>query len=1591
MRLFTIYAKMCFWVLACFFALSSTAQTTVNVPLLSVGKINDAGLTGTDLSGISTTTGNYRGWMKFDLSVIPNGSTINAATLSYPTIAGTINSTSTVNQLNALTFDPATAAWSTLISPNAGLVNIFTGAWAGTHPLALSTAAAPGGSAAATTALINYIQTRVGSSTAQFSLVRGSTNVYNFNTAPTLSVTYTPGTACAGTPTPSIVLASPSQICPGTSSSLSLSTSYSGIADLTFQWQSSPDSALWNNIAGANGISYSASPSSLTFYRCIISCTNSSLSDTADAVRISINPFLDCYCSSSANNAGDEEIYNVTLNGNSTNPLYAGTNGCTAPGPGPGSILDRYSNFKPLGSLADIQKGVTSNFSVEQNECDGATYYSAGIAIWIDYNQNGLFTDAGEQVYVENTTTISPRTATGSFIVPANAVLGNTVMRIVCAENLSGTSLVPCGTYDFGETEDFIVNVTPAPLCTNPPVAGMIAGPDSVCPGTVAALSVSGQSVGTDLQWQSSVDGQAWIDVPGQINSSYSPVVNSAAYYRVKITCVDSVFSDTLYVSVKNFLNCYCSSSADFAFDEEIYSVTLNGNSTNPLYAGANGCTTAAPGSGSVLSQYSNFTGLGALSTIYQGSTNTFSILQDECDGATYYSAGISIWIDFNQNGLFTDSAEQVYVENTTTISPRTAAGAFVVPSNALVGNTVMRIVCAEGFSGIGLTPCLSYGYGETEDFLVNVQPAPLCTTPADAGIASGPDTALVGPPSDYILSGYTGSAIQWQFALDSIGPWSNISGATNDTTTLFFNGPGTYYLRAIVFETGCPNDTSNFVKSVLIFRGDNVCDAVELSFGVNGPFTTAPATIQAGEPAPPGSGCGLQTGWCNNTITNTLWFKFIAPTSGRVSIQSPDFDTQLALWDADNCDTILLGGATLLYANDDDQNSAAHGGVLFSSYIDSAICLTPGKTYYVQLDAYTSPGGFTELVLTDLGNGPDASFTNLNPSYCPDAAPVSLIPGTKGGSFFGYGLTQDTIFDPSLALSQVGADSAIVIYYQLWACYQSTDTVVIDTLPLAIVNGQTNVSCFGGNNGAIDVITSGASPFVFNWSNSDITEDVSGLVAGSYTLTVQDSKGCSNTLGPVSITEPTAFSVSLDSVKNVKCAGDASGVIYVTSAGGTTPYTYSWSDNSANEDLTNVNGGAYSLTASDDLGCSSTLSASVSEPLAIAITVDSIANNKCNAENNGAIYISVANGTAPFTYLWSNTTTDEDAIDLVAGNYDVSVVDAIGCDASLDTVVTEPLALAVSLDTVINPTCNGSNNGEVQISVSGGTAAYSYAWSNNATSQDLSGLDGGSYTGTITDANGCSATATVTVNEPSSVTITLDSVSNVKCFGGNSGSILVSATGGTGTLNYIWSNSSTTQDLSGVSSGNYTLTASDANGCTATSSASISQPSAALTSSSTSTDAVLNGTNGSVNLSASGGTTPYSYLWSNGATTEDLSNVGAGTYTCTVTDANGCTTVQSDTVNLIIGIEDAGTLSEFNLFPNPSTGIINVTISTQISQTFAVEIVNTNGQSIAFAEEADATEVKFAFDLSNQSQGVYFARILANNTVTVRRFTLNR
>lgn len=470
-------------------------------------------------------------------------------------------------------------------------------------------------------------------------------------------------------------------------------------------------------------------------------------------------------------------------------------------------------------------------------------------------------------------------------------------------------------------------------------------------------------------------------------------------------------------------------------------------------------------------------------------------------------------------------------------------------------------------------------------------------------------------------------------------------------------------------------------------------------------------------------------------------------------------------------------------------------------------------------------------------------------------------------------------------------------------------DTIVLtQPTPVSFISSNVKpVSCNGGNDGMIAVAAGGGTgTYTYNWSSGIPSNDTAfNLVASppSYFVTALDANNCSAVTN-FAVTQPTAVSFGSTVVKNVRCFNGTDGMITVTGAGGTAPYTFAWSHNASLTTGTanNLSAGSYTVTVFDANNCSILQLVNVTQPAAgLTLPAPTFVPVTCNGGTNGTATANPQGGAGGYEYLWSNGQVTQTAINLSANTYTVTVEDDSLCTATGTVTVSQPPAIAIA-GNITHVLCNGENTGAIDVTVTNGAGTLSYAWSHGPTTQDVNNLLAGTYYLTVTDQTLCTQTATFVVNQPTPLVLNAPAINNVSCFGYNDGSIQANPSGGTTPYTYIWSPSGSTQTISNLIAGTYDVTVRDGNNCNVTATYNVTEPSSGVSfAPATVTNVLCNGAaTGTITVSASGGTTPYQgYTWSHSAsvTTATANNLPAGVYTTTVTDANGCTASQQNTI----------------------------------------------------------------------------------------------
>jgi hypothetical protein len=447
--------------------------------------------------------------------------------------------------------------------------------------------------------------------------------------------------------------------------------------------------------------------------------------------------------------------------------------------------------------------------------------------------------------------------------------------------------------------------------------------------------------------------------------------------------------------------------------------------------------------------------------------------------------------------------------------------------------------------------------------------------------------------------------------------------------------------------------------------------------------------------------------------------------------------------------------------------------------------------------------------------------------------------------------------------------------------------------------------------------------------------------------------------------TSPILTSVSTP----VNCNGGNDGAIDLSVTGGAPGYTYNWSTADTSQDISSLSAGSYSVTVTDITPCTATTTIVITEPTPIDFGVATETDAQCHGGSDGSIAISPSGGTPGYTYQWSNGDTAQNPQNLMAGSYLATVTDTHGCTATDTFAVDEPAAIVVT-DSTLMPNCNGNSNGAALATVFGGTGFISYLWSTGDTFNTISNIPAGIYTVSVTDSLGCTGSDTVIVSEPALIDGN-PVVTNLSCFGDNSGAIDLTPSGGTPGFTFFWSNGDTTEDVSNLPAGNYFILITDQNGCPHSDSINVTQPNPISASSTSSGDTGTG--NGAIDLTVSGGTPPYTYIWSNGNITEDPVNLSAGNYTVTITDANGCTQTESVTVALITAMQSQLPVSA-TVYPNPFQNRLNVVLTGISTAPVQLKLTDIQGRMLWGMEAIHDQKIEID---EKMPAGIYFLHLV--------------
>ncbi|WP_417588737.1 gliding motility-associated C-terminal domain-containing protein [Owenweeksia hongkongensis] len=526
----------------------------------------------------------------------------------------------------------------------------------------------------------------------------------------------------------------------------------------------------------------------------------------------------------------------------------------------------------------------------------------------------------------------------------------------------------------------------------------------------------------------------------------------------------------------------------------------------------------------------------------------------------------------------------------------------------------------------------------------------------------------------------------------------------------------------------------------------------------------------------------------------------------------------------------------------------------------------------------------------------PDSLLLSLNhikdPS-CHNAFDGAIHVGISGG-IAPYDVLWNTS-DTSSTLNNLPSGNYSVAVTDSRGCSLSANYTLAnpDSLWLSFKTIQT-ISCNGGIDAAVEVeVNGGSTPYVYSWSNSVQSALNNNLSAGTYSVSVTDSAGCIASAQYI-VTEPSALSIQLDSVEVAFC-GLPNGAASITVTGGTAPYAVVWSNSMMGPSIAGVASGNYTAVVTDALGCQDSLQVFVPSTSNVALRVDSVFQPSCGVPN-GYVEVSVGGGVAPYSYTWSNGGSSTSSSGLSSGTYTIIVKDSKDCEDSVSVNLMAATAPSISFQTTKDPTCNG-NNGELSIAISGGQAPYTILWNTNDTSRALSNLAAGTYGVTVTDGNGCMVASQYTLVTPTPLVLNLDTLAAATC-GNQNGMASISASGGTAPYSVTWSNSHQGNQISGLAAGTYIAYVTDSIGCIDSISVEVQNLSGFSASLDTTVlPSCFGGSDGFAKVLPQGGQAPYTFIWSNGSTSDTAMGLAAGNYHVIVQDAIGC----GDSINFLL------------------------------------------------------------------------------------------
>jgi gliding motility-associated-like protein len=1007
-------------------------------------------------------------------------------------------------------------------------------------------------------------------------------------------------------------------------------------------------------------------------------------------------------------------------------------------------------------------------------------------------------------------------------------------------------------------------------------------------------------------------------------------------------------------------------------------------NPPTPCTGGANNsCATADPFCTGTAYNYCNTTGVtgaGTFGCLFSTPNPMWMYINIQTGGnidiliEQFTTAGTPIDVDFALYGPYSSLAAACPITGTTPQVDCSFSAAPTETANitgATAGQFYMLLITNYNGQAGYIEFSQTGGSGASNCNIVN----PTCSS-----TAVGTNPVCNGGDGTILVSATGGVAnfnVSWS-GTETGNPGGSEMNAIGGTYTIPSLSPGNYTVT-VTDNTGCVSTNSVTIgnptvvtateshTNPLCFGGTTT--ATITASGGTAPYNVSWTGTTSGNPVGneiAASGgtynmTGLGAGTYNVTVTGTGGCTATTTVVVTVPTQTTASNTPTHV----TCSGLTNGSAIITATGGTAPYNVSWTGTTSGNPIGNEITAS-GGTYNM-----TGLGAGTYNVTVTNANGCAATTTvTINPGVVIDANITPIAAQCLTGNSFSFSGSTSTISSgsitsyswnfgagaspatgtgvnpPAVTYSAAGTSTVTLTVANGTCTNVETLNITINANP-TISTLPTQVACNGGSTGSIAVTGSGATAgYNVSWTGTTTgnpvgneiaasggTFNMTGLPAGSYTITLTSANGCTAT-ATVPITQPTLLTAS-DIETNVVCNGGLTGSGLITGSGGTAPYNVSWTGTTTGNpvgteiaasggtfNMTGLGIGTYNVTVTDSQGCTATTTVNITQTTAITLVPSSV-NANCGV-SNGTASVVASGGTNTFSYVWAPAPGGgqgtPNATGLAAGSYTVTVTDGNLCTANTTIIVGSNLAPIATLVSQVNVLCNGGSTGSAIVSATGGSPGYNVSWTGPTTGNpagteiaasggtfNITGMAAGVYTVTVSDAGTCTAAVNITITQPTPV-VASNTTTAVLCFGANNGTAIITGSGGTAPYNVSWNGTTTgnpagteiassggTFTIPALGVGTYNVTVTDANGCSATTTATVTQPTAITITSANSINALCFGNcNGSVNATATGGTGTLVFNWVTVGTGANQTGLCAGNYNLIVTDANNCSASQT-------------------------------------------------------------------------------------------------